>query len=527
VTTSSEATPETRVETHVETDAVTGHGTTPASEGVVIMARNGAVIRHDPSGLVMRLSDKVIADIARRIGLLDRPADAPAPRMAPAPDAPVDMAMMQPAVGRPDPDVVLAGIDAWDLRQDGDWLFFQARLPGRQGTRGFRRERTGGAIIADAPGPLQGILGIGGARAALASLRPSRFPHHVLAPADDIGAVGHAACGSAERLNRLEALREMTHEALVAESLLEARLEQHAPLPLYMTRVETDLSPGAAELARGPAIDNLLVALHNLVDAAAHLGKAARLACICLDHALEETGGSATAWRDGMLALMDRIEGACLDLGLGRPLFISRLENETDDESVLAGQWELGWNHASHRFLFSAPAYMFAHDSYQRATDAGRQEMAEMTAQALGQPDRWMCPTFLLAEISPSNPRLIRLIARCQDDGGLVLDRDDPLNAGPCCGLRLLGAANGARITQVEIAPDDPRTLHLHLDRAPEGDMLRIAHAWGQQDPAPDGWGRSRSAIRDAWSHRAATGRMLHRWALPCLLPVTPGGQHD
>jgi hypothetical protein len=37
--------------------------------GVVVRAQNGDVIRYDPSGLVMRLSDKVIADIALRMGV--------------------------------------------------------------------------------------------------------------------------------------------------------------------------------------------------------------------------------------------------------------------------------------------------------------------------------------------------------------------------------------------------------------------------------------------------------------------------
>jgi hypothetical protein len=36
--------------------------------GVVVRAPNGDVIRYDPTGLVMRLSDRVIEDIALRLG---------------------------------------------------------------------------------------------------------------------------------------------------------------------------------------------------------------------------------------------------------------------------------------------------------------------------------------------------------------------------------------------------------------------------------------------------------------------------
>ena len=38
-------------------------------EGVIIRAENGDVIGYDETGLVLRLSDKVIADIAARLEL--------------------------------------------------------------------------------------------------------------------------------------------------------------------------------------------------------------------------------------------------------------------------------------------------------------------------------------------------------------------------------------------------------------------------------------------------------------------------
>jgi hypothetical protein len=186
--------------------------------GVVVRAPNGDVIRYDPSGLVMRLSDRVIADIALRL------------------DA-------RPEGGTPGPPVdedALGDVDAWNIRAEGDWLRFTARLAGRQGVRGFRRHVTGGTILGDAPGPVMAVLGLGGPSAALATPGRPAYPHHVVAPADDIGAVGMAGIEAAPETDRLEGLRECTHEALVAETLLDWRLEAFAPLPLFVVRAETE-----------------------------------------------------------------------------------------------------------------------------------------------------------------------------------------------------------------------------------------------------------------------------------------------
>ncbi len=44
-------------------------GSQVPSEGVIIRAENGDVIRYDETGLILRLSDKVVADIAARLEL--------------------------------------------------------------------------------------------------------------------------------------------------------------------------------------------------------------------------------------------------------------------------------------------------------------------------------------------------------------------------------------------------------------------------------------------------------------------------
>jgi hypothetical protein len=148
-----------------------------------------------------------------------------------------------------------------------------ADLPGRQGVRGFLKHLKGGGIIADTAGPLQMILAIGGTRAALATLECARYPYHVVTSADDIGAVGCSGETVAEKTAFLEGLREMTHEALVADSLLYHAQQERRRLPLYFARAETDGSHSASELARGRAIENVMVCAKNAMSAARNLGK--------------------------------------------------------------------------------------------------------------------------------------------------------------------------------------------------------------------------------------------------------------
>ena len=220
-----------------------------STEGVIIRAENGDVIRYDETGLVLRLSDKVISDIAARLELKPQAAGTEA---LPLPDLP-------------------EGIDLWAPRRKGDWLFFQANLPGADSARGYRRHVDGGAVIAEARGSLLAVLGIGGARAGLGSPGPARFRWHVLAPADDIGAVGQGGEGEAVATDALEPLRELTVEALVADELLARRRAAFQPLPLMVVRAETDMAATAHELGTGKAVANLDQAFFNLKAAAARL----------------------------------------------------------------------------------------------------------------------------------------------------------------------------------------------------------------------------------------------------------------
>ena len=121
------------------------HGT--AKRGVLLRAKNGDVIGFDDTGLRMNLSDSVIADIHRRLPVGQG-------------DAAIDPA-------------VLGDVDAWNLRQRGDWYVFSANLPGAQGPRQFRRavkaevDASAPDIIADTAGAVYGLLALGGTRRAV------------------------------------------------------------------------------------------------------------------------------------------------------------------------------------------------------------------------------------------------------------------------------------------------------------------------------------------------------------------------
>ncbi len=461
-------------------------------EGVIIRAENGDVIRYDETGLVLRLSDKVIADIAARLELKPQaPAEA-----LPLPDLPDDL-------------------DLWAPRREGDWVVFQANMVGADGPRGYRRHVSGGAILAEARGPLLAIVGIGGARAGLGSPGPARFRWHVLAPADDIGAVGMGGEGEAVATDALEPLRELTVEALIADEILARRRAAQQSLPLIVARAETDMSATAHDLGSGAAVANLDRAFANLVAAAGRLGVGARVLAVVLDYALEDLSGDPVAYRDGMIALMERITRGMAKQGLARPIFLTAFDCGTQSVTrgpALEGQWELSWNHGDHQLVFAAPSYAFRMDDTGRLTDEGRAEKALLLAEALLAVQgggKWRCPVIQLAERSGADIRLI-----CEAQDALVIDAGDPFGAGPLAGFALEGVTNGATITSVAVDPSDAKAVVLTCSRRPEGEVfVTYAHAAAPGDgPRP----ANRGALRGDFGDGA-----VRRWALPARLRLT------
>jgi len=482
-----------------------------APEGTILRAENGDVIAYDRSGLLLRLSDRVIADIAARLRLApETPGGASgsapggAPREAEVAELPDDL-------------------DAWAIRAEGDWIAFQANLPGADSARGYRRHREGGAILAEARGPLLGILGIGGARAGLASPGASRFPYHVFGPADDIGAVGMGGEGDAPATPALQPLREVTQEALLAETLLARRAEARQSLPLFFTRAESDSAATAGDLGTGAAFANFERAVANLVAAATRLGTRAQLLAVTLDYVLEDLSGDPLAYRDGILALMERITRALGRHGLPAPVFLTAFDcgtHEITEGPALAGQWELSWNHGEHQLVFTCPSYAFALDDTARLTEEGRRTKAEIAAEALSlvqEGGRWLCPTIQLAEREGDDIRLI-----CEAAEPLVLDKADPFGAGPLHGFRLDGVTNGAELLSVEIDAKDRKSLILRCSRRPEG-VVEVAYAFAAAPGSGQGpYPANAGALRDGWSGGGSHGP-LHRWALPARLRLTAG----
>ncbi len=483
------------------------------ASGVIIRAENGDVIGWDETGLVLRLSDRVIADIAARLNVANLTNDR-AGQASEKSDA-----LFGAHGAQIDDD-----IDAWAVDRRGDWVYFQANLPGADCPRGYMRHKDGPTILAQSHLPLMGIFALGGARAQLGQPLPSRFPYHLFAPADDIGAAGMGGEGEAVATAQLLPLRALTHEALLAEKLLAMRQAAGAGLPLFFVRAETDMAASAKELGQGAAMANLRQALQNFYLAAAHLGRPAKVAAICLDYCLEDVAGDGMAYRDGIMAVMAQITQTLGNLGAPRPMFLSGFDCGTQSittGAALQGQWELAWNHGDHPLICTGPSYAYAMDDTGRLRPEGQRAKAELSAHALLACEAgkvWHCPTIQLAERAGDDIRLI-----CEAMDGLTLDPRDPFDAGAAAGFRLDGARNKAEIKKVEIDPKDKRAVILRCSARPEGEVF-VAYAYGAAPrqgahlfPANAG------ALRDTWEVEGSAEMPLHRWALPARLRLTDG----
>jgi hypothetical protein len=471
-------------------------GDAPA-QGVLIRAENGDVVGFDETGLTLRLSDRVIADLRQRLGL-PLQADAPAAQL-------------------------LGDIDAWGLRQVGDWLHFTARLEPDRPPRDFRKPLDGGDIIADAIGPLQAILSIGGARRAGFNDGPPGFAYHILAPADDIFAVGLEGTDEAQPVAGLQRLPHCSRNALTAQALLQMRYDAMQALPLIMVRSETDASASLEALIGGQAYVNFLAALDSLNMATESLGKPARVLAVGIDLSLEDQIGTPDSKLLALRRLMARIEADMAARGLHRPIFVLTAEagsHQISRHPTILAHGHLAWAHWPHCVALPAPGYMFEQTRFARPTTAARIRMAEMDAyaiSALAQRHDWRCPQILLAEAMGQDLRVT-----CRAMGNLVLD--DRFGAGPAGGFRIEAKGKPVDITALRLAEDDPQSLILTLDRALTG-KADLAYAYGAPTPSGDAFPANRGALRDGWSAPSrAEGGTLHRWALPALIPIHQGG---
>jgi hypothetical protein len=469
--------------------------------GVLLRAQNGDVIGFDETGVRINLADSVIADIQAR---LDLSSDARV----------VDAS-------------VLGDINAWDVREANGWYVFHAHLPGGQNAGHFRRRVNAVgdsflSIIANPSTALYGLLSLGGTRRAMTSDEPVEFPYHVLSTGDDMGSAGPAGSQDVEQTDLIERLNEQTRDSLVGDEIVGRRLAEYRALPVMYVRSETDSSSSIAGLVNGPAMANFRQTTANFCAAASSLGVSPKVLAVGLDFTLEAVSDTGDDWLLGMYDVMQKITDLFADHGLRKPLFIAPFESGTQtasDHAVMRAQWDLSWNKGGHDIFYSAPSYMFELDSFGRATPLARKQMAEMDAFAIESCNRdedWSCPILLLAE-REENPCVIR--CRAQTISPLVIDRNDPLNAGPACGFAFEGCTNNAAIIGVDAASDDTNDLLISCDIAPEGDKLRLLYAVAHE-PSTDGMPANRGAIRDEWEYLSKTGDTLYRWALPAALPV-------
>ncbi len=466
-------------------------------QGVLIRAENGDVVTYDETGLTLRLSDRVVADLRRRLGVAAPPEARAAEQ--------------------------LGDIDAWGLRQQGEWLHFTARLEADRPPRDYRKPLDGGDIIADAIGPLQAIFSIGGARRAGFNAGPPAFAYHILAPGDDIFAVGLEGTDDAQVVDGLQRIPHCSRDALIAQALLQMRYDARQALPLMVVRAETDTSASLEALIGGQAHANFRTALDSLVAAAARLGKPARVLAVGIDLSLEDQIGDPASKLVALRKLMQRIEADMAARGLHRPVFLITAEAGTQQISthpVMLAQWQLAWAHAPHRLALPAPGYMFEQTRFARPTEAARVRMAEMDAHAITALARrrdWFCPQILLAE---SRGKEVRVTLRAMGD--LVIE--DRFGAGPSCGFSVKSAGKPYQVKSVARDADDAQALILTLDRALTA-RAELAYAYGAETPSPDAYPANRGSIRDSWSTPSrAEGGLLHRWALPALIPIHAGG---
>lgn len=416
-----------------------------------------------------------------------------------------------------DPLQVLGDIDAWNLRQEGDWLRFTARLDPDLGPRDYLRNPAGGDVIAVAPGPLYGILSIGGARRAGFNDGPSHFPRHIFAPGDHIGAVGLEGTDKAIASDQLQKVPHKTQDALIAQTLLSWRVEAFAALPLFLVRTETDASSTAAALAEGLAFDNFFAAVESLRLAARKLGKAPKVLAVGIDYGAEDVASSQAEIESGLRALMTKIEAGLHQRGLQRPIFLLACEGgqgAASNHPAILAHTRLSWLKDGHTIAIGAPGYAFERDRFGRPTDDARLRMAEMDAHAivaLTARQEWTCPCPLLAEYDDKD---IRVTFNAMEP--LVID--PALTDDPSAGFAIAGSKKPLEIVSAKVDPRDPKAILLRTKTSIKGEepLLRYALPGMAEDGAS-----KRGAIRDSWSAQSAgSAAPLHRWALPAELPL-------
>ena len=464
---------------------------------ILLSAENGPILAADETGLVLRLSDRVVADLARRLAVLP----------GAKPDAAIAAATAQGPAATPLDTAILGDIDGWDVTRQGDWLSFTARLPGAEGTRRYLRHASGTGLLAQAPGPVQGIFSIAGGRRFNAPSLVPDFPFHIL---------GTALFEDPDEAPPLfDNLRHCGLDADLAAALLRRRHAAFRALPLFacaaITRDAGDLTAFGAALNRFTAL-------------AAALNKSARIAAICLEVSPDQIAPDqdADGFHRALMSQADDIAAAIAKAGLPPARLLVTLDcggwwgsDPARARIAAEGLCRLALCPGPHEVTLTGSTAALAQDRLGQPLRASALVQAELEShalEALAGREAWTAPILYLAE--RDGPRGLRALFK--STAPLVIDAADPMGAGPLAGFALSGAPEGTQITGIAIDPQDPRTVLLTLSAdLPRDIPARLDYAIpGAPDSAArlPGWA---GALRDDWQGETGTGAPVHRWALP------------
>lgn len=436
---------------------------TNADEGVILEAANGPLITYDPSGLTLRLSDRVLRDIALRLGGEDS------------------------AFGL-DPSVLLRGVDAWDVFREGSFLGFHARLPQAGAGWRFMRHADGGAIFARSHGAVLGVFAFSAGQREPAAGAGLRHPYHVL----------RRPLPEARDRHFLRAIRRAGPSALTADHLAEARFAAHAPMRLHL--VQDRAAPAGADY--GDWLREAFTAeAARLAEVARELGQPAQVLAVSIDLA-----GDVPV----LLADLARIAGQA---DLGCPRFTAVFDTGrywARGGADFAAQARLVWRHGPQDLAVVAPSCIFAQDELGQLSPEGAALRACYEGHAVA--DRaWSAPALAFAERDGAQIR-----ATFRASGPLVIDDAPPFARAPHAGFRLHDA-DGAPLDTLRAArpdPDDPRAIIV------EGEGAMLSYGWPDGAHAQSGghYWQHGGALREA-APFADDPRFgpLHRWALPAL----------
>lgn len=473
---------------------------------ILLSAENGPVLAADETGLVMRLSDRVVADIAQRIGAALPPASPAAlPAGDPAGPAPTTLDA-----------AILGDIDAWDVMPDDEWLRFSARLPGAEGPRRYLRHASGPAILAETPGPVLGLFSLSGGRRFNAPSALPEFPYHLanISPQDDEG--------EAQRL--FDNLHHSGINVYTACASLRRRHDACRALPLFAT-ASALLPPG--RFGADTDLTALRLSLHRFAALAAARGKPARIAAIAVeigsDHVAD--GMDAGGFHAAGLSLLDAVNAAAVEAGFAPPRFLLTLDcggwwgTPASRARIAAeGFGLLALRPGSHEVTIAGATAGLDQDRLGQPTAGAIARQAELESRALEAVmarGEFTAPLLCLAEREDAG--VLRAVFK--SGAPLVIDPGDPMQAGPAAGFAISGGPAAPDIATVEIHPQDDRAIRITLDGE-----LPADREWRLDYAMPHGPGAGRpgwnGALRDEWRAVPGDGAETCRWAIPASLVI-------